>query len=274
MIEKTTLYIVPTPIGNLQDITLRALEVLKQVDLIGAEDTRKSGKLLKHFSISTPMVSYHKFNEEGRADFFLEKLAEGKNIAIISDAGMPGISDPAEIIVQKAIDSGFKVECLPGATAFLPALIISGLSSKRFLFIGFLPNQKKEQEKLLNNLKSLENTLIFYEAPHRIFKFLQLLKNYFGNRKIAIARELTKMHETVSRGYLQDFLESSKQITVKGEFVIVMEGATEVKMTNSEIMESLKNQIKEGKTKKEAVLNVSKKNNVAKNRVYNLSLEL
>lgn len=274
MTEKTTLYIVPTPIGNLQDITLRALDVLKQVDLIGAEDTRNSGKLLKHFSISTPMISYHKFNEQARAEFFLEKLAAGKNIAIISDAGTPGISDPAEIIVKKAIEKGYRVECLPGATAFVPALVISGLGSQRFQFVGFLPNKKKEQEKLLTSLKLEQATLIFYEAPHRIYKFLQIIKEFLGNRKIAVARELTKLHETVYRGKLQEFLDKQIELILKGEFVIVVEGARETEISDERILQELNKQLEQGKTKKDAVKYVTGKWQIAKNRVYKLGLEL
>jgi 16S rRNA (cytidine1402-2'-O)-methyltransferase len=274
MTKKTILYIVPTPIGNLQDITLRALDVMKKVDLIGAEDTRNSGRLLKHFSISTPMVSYHKFNEQARAEFFLEKLAEGKNIAIISDAGTPGISDPAEIIVKKAIEHDFRVECLPGATAFLPALVISGLSSQRFQFVGFLPDKKKEQQMLLESLKQEQATLIFYEAPHRIYKFLQIIEEFLGNRKIAIAREISKLHETVYRGKLQEFIDNQIEVILKGEFVIVVEGADEKEFSDEHVLHELNKQLDQGKTKKDAVKYVTKKWQIAKNRVYKLSLEL
>ncbi|MBE0653399.1 MAG: 16S rRNA (cytidine(1402)-2'-O)-methyltransferase [Bacteroidales bacterium] len=215
---------VPTPIGNLQDITLRALDVLKKADLILAEDTRKSSILLKHYQISSPLQSFHKFNEHKNLGYIMRQLSEGKEIALISDAGTPGISDPGFLLVRECIKNEIEVETLPGATAFIPALVNSGLPSERFCFEGFLP-QKKGRNKKMEELKEEKRTMIFYESPFRLLKTLELFSTWFGSeRKAAVARELTKIHEETVRGSLEELMEYFKEKTIKGEIVIVVEG--------------------------------------------------
>ena len=269
-----TLFIVPTPIGNMQDMTFRAIQILKDVDIIGAEDTRNSVKLIRHFEIGTNMMSYHQHNENKQGEYFIQQMLLGKNIAIISDAGMPGISDPSSILIKKAIDNNIKIEVIPGATAFLPALIGSGLSTSFFTFIGFLPSKKLELDNLLQKLTTKEETLIFYEAPHRLEKTLKHLYNNFGDRKVAIAREITKMFETYYRDSLRNILSSFDEITLKGEFVIIVDGATKVELNDNQILEMLKTQLDSGLSNKSAVKFVCDKLNVRKNRVYKLCLTI
>jgi len=219
------LYIVPTPIGNLRDMTFRAVEVLKNVDLILSEDTRVSGKLLKHFEIDTPQRSYHKFNEHKIVDGLIEELLSGGTMALISDAGTPGISDPGYLIVHKAVENGIEVQTLPGATAFVPALINSGLPAERFVFEGFLP-VKKGRKTRLESLQDEKRTMIFYESPHKLIKTLEDFKQYFGaNRMVSVSREISKIYEETQRGTLSEVLSFFKEkASVKGEFVIVLQG--------------------------------------------------
>jgi len=218
------LYIVPTPIGNLQDITLRALEVLKTVDLILAEDTRTSSKLLNHYNISKPISPYHQHNEHKIVQHLVQQLAEGKSMAVITDAGTPGISDPAFLLARECIRAGIKIESLPGATAFVPALVNSGIPASRFCFEGFLP-LKKGRQTLLKQLATEERTMIFYESPVRLVKTLEDFISYFGtDRRCCVSRELTKMFEENARGSLQELRDHFKQKDVKGEIVIVIEG--------------------------------------------------
>ena len=218
------LYIVPTPIGNLQDITLRALEVLKQVDLILAEDTRNSIKLLNHFQIIKPLTPFHQHNEHLVLQHLINQLLEGKKMAMISDAGTPGISDPAFLLVRECIKVGVKVETLPGATAFVPALVNSGLPSNRFCFEGFIP-VKKGRQTLLKTLVEEDRTMVFYESPHRLIRTLQDFIEYFGSdRQCCVSRELSKLHEENARGTLSEVLLHFQQKEVKGEIVIVVEG--------------------------------------------------
>ena len=219
------LYIVPTPIGNLQDITLRAIDVLKSVDLILAEDTRTSSKLLNHYQIQQPLSSYHQHNEHKIVQHLVNQLMEGKNIALITDAGTPGISDPAFLLIRECIRAGIKVESLPGATAFVPALVNSGIPSNRFSFEGFLP-LKKGRQTLLKKLATEERTMIFYESPVRLVKTLEEFILYFGaERNCSVSRELTKMFEENARGTLQQVCEHFRQKDVKGEIVIVLAGS-------------------------------------------------
>jgi len=218
------LYIVPTPIGNLQDITLRALEVLKKVDLILAEDTRTTGKLLNHYQVVRPMSPYHQHNEHQVLQHLINQLLEGKSMAMVSDAGTPGISDAAFLLVRECIKVGVKVECLPGATAFVPALVNSGLPTQRFTYEGFLP-VKKGRQTLLKTLAEEERTMVFYESPHRLVKTLQDFIQYFGaERPCSISRELSKMFEENKRGTLQEVCEYFQQKDIKGEIVIVVAG--------------------------------------------------
>jgi 16S rRNA (cytidine1402-2'-O)-methyltransferase len=218
------LFVVPTPIGNLEDITFRAIRVLKDVDLILAEDTRNTGFLLKHFSIDTKMISHHLHNEHKTLQNVVEKLLSGLNIALVSDAGTPSISDPGFLIVRECIKNQIEVETLPGAVAFILALVNSGLPSDRFCFEGFLPQKKGRQKKLLE-LQDEERTMIFYESPHRIYKALEQFAEFFGaDRQICVSRELTKIYEENLRGTIADLLKYFKEKTIKGEFVIILQG--------------------------------------------------
>lgn len=220
------LFIVPTPIGNLEDITFRALRVLKEADLILAEDTRKSGILLKHYEISQKMIPHHAFNEHKTLSSLIEKLKSGMTIALISDAGTPCISDPGFLLVRECLNENIPVECLPGPTAFVPALVNSGFSSDRFLFEGFLPHKKGRQTRLIE-LSEEKSTLILYESPHRLVKTLEQLIQYFGNERLAsVSRELTKLYEENIRGTLEELLIHFKKKQVKGEIVIVVDGKT------------------------------------------------
>lgn len=220
------LYIVPTPIGNLQDITLRALEVLKTVDLILAEDTRTSGKLLKHYTITTPLTPFHQHNEHQVVRHLITQLSNGKSMAVISDAGTPGISDPAFLLVRECIREGIRVETLPGATAFVPALINSGLPANRFCFEGFIP-LKKGRQTLLKSLAGETRTMIFYESPMRLLRTLEDFCLYFGElRQCSVSRELSKLYEENMRGTLREVSNHFRAKTVKGEIVIVVEGLT------------------------------------------------
>ncbi|MDH4091349.1 MAG: 16S rRNA (cytidine(1402)-2'-O)-methyltransferase [Cyclobacteriaceae bacterium] len=222
--EVTSLFIVPTPIGNLADITLRALEILKSVDLILAEDTRTTGFLLKHYEISKPQQSFHNFNEHKVVDNLVQRLEKGEKMALVSDAGTPGISDPGFLIIRACLKAGLKVECLPGATAFVPALIKSGLPSDRFAFEGFLPH-KKGRMTMLKKLAAEERTMIFYESPFRLLKTLEQFKDLFGaDRPASVSRELTKMFEETVNGSIAEILNHFMAKEVKGEIVIVVAG--------------------------------------------------
>ena len=218
------IYIVPTPIGNLDDITLRAINVLKDVDLILCEDTRRSKKLLVHYEIETPLRSHHKFNEHQEVDIIIEKIKSGTKVALISDAGTPGISDPGYLIVRTCIQNNIEIDCLPGPTAFVPALINSGIPSDKFIFEGFLP-VKKGRKSRLEILSKEERTMVFYESPHKILKTLNDFLIHFGsNRKVSISRELTKIYEETIRGTIHSVLESLTEKSIKGEIVVIVEG--------------------------------------------------
>lgn len=223
------LYIVPTPIGNLEDITLRAINILKSVDLVLAEDTRTSGLLLKHLGISKPMHSYHIHNEHQTVSRVTERILKGETIALVSDAGTPAVSDPGFLLVRECIKLGIEIECLPGPTAFVPALVNSGLPSDRFTFEGFLPHKKGRQTRL-QNLINEERTMIFYESPHRLIKALQQFSEYFGtDRQVSVSRELTKIYEENIRGTLTEVIAYFSEKTIKGEIVIVLAGKAEEK---------------------------------------------
>ena len=218
------LYIVPTPIGNLDDITIRAVQVLKKVDLILCEDTRRSKKLLNHLGIKSQLRSHHKFNEHSEVEYIVKKIKEGRNVAVISDAGTPGISDPGFLIVRTCLENEIEVECLPGPTALIPALMVSGISSDKFIFEGFLPIKKGRKTKL--SMLALEKrTMIFYESPHKLLRSLLDFENSFGpKRKISVSRELTKLYEETIRGTVEEMKEIYKSKKPKGEYVIVVEG--------------------------------------------------
>ncbi len=224
MQEETRLYLVPTPIGNLEDITLRAIRILKEADVILAEDTRTSGKLLHHLGIEKRMHSHHLHNEHKAVAHLVERMKGGETMALVSDAGTPGISDPGFLLVRACLQEGIKVECLPGPTAFVPALVKSGFSSERFTFEGFLPVKKGRQTRL-ESLKEEERTMIFYESPHRILKTLTQFAEYFGpERQASVSRELTKMFEETLNGSLEELVKIFTTKAIKGEFVLVVEG--------------------------------------------------
>ncbi|MBC36177.1 MAG: 16S rRNA (cytidine(1402)-2'-O)-methyltransferase [Bacteroidetes bacterium] len=218
------LYLVPTPIGNLEDITLRAIRILKEADVILAEDTRKTGILLKHYDIDNKLQSYHQFNEHKTAETLVQRIAGGETMALVTDAGTPGISDPGFYLIRACLESDVKVECLPGATAFVPAMVNSGLPSDHFVFEGFLPPKKGRQTKL-NALSEQDYTMVFYESPHRLLKTLQQFSEVFGaDRKACVSRELTKIYEENTRGTLEEIIAYYKDKKVKGEIVIIVSG--------------------------------------------------
>ena len=230
MEEKTSLYLVPTPIGNLGDITLRALDVLKTVDTILAEDTRTSGILLKHYNISKPLQSFHIFNEHKTVVGLIDRLQKGEVMALISDAGTPGISDPGFLLVREALKAGLKIDCLPGATALIPALVKSGFPTDRFVFEGFLPH-KKGRQTLLKKLAEEERTIVFYESPHRLIKALQQIVEFFSaDRLVSVSRELSKKFEETKTGPAEEVLEYFNSKEVKGEIVIVVIGKSKEKL--------------------------------------------
>ena len=264
------LYVVATPIGNLEDITLRAINVLKSVDLIAAEDTRHTLKLLNHLEISKPLISYHRHNEELRVDVLIEKLKEGQDIALVSDAGTPGICDPGEEIVKRCIEEGIEIIPIPGACAIINALVCSGLDTKEFIFIGFLPLNKKLRKNKLEEIKQSTKTIIIYEAPHKLKTTLLDLKNFIGNRKIVLARELTKIHEEFIRGEIDDII--SRVDELKGEMVILIEKAevndNDFDYNNITLEEHYKIYEEQGLDKKEIIKKIAKDRKVNKNEIY------
>ncbi len=218
------LYVVPTPIGNLEDITFRAINVLKEVHLILAEDTRTSSKLLKHYSIVTPLISHHIHNEHKTIDQIIQRLKTGQNLALISDAGTPAISDPGFLLVRACVENDIEIECLPGATALIPALVNSGLPNDKFHFEGFLPHKKGRHSRLLK-LAEMEHSIVLYESPHRILKAVKQFAEYFGlERKISLSREISKLHEETIRGNIKELINILENRTLKGEIVVVIEG--------------------------------------------------
>ena len=269
---KGKLYVVATPIGNLDDITLRAINTLKNADIIIAEDTRHSLKLLNHLEISKPLISYHRHNEEERTDGILDKIEEGNNIALISDAGTPIISDPGEVIVKKALERNIEVIPIPGACAIITALMAAGVNTRSFTFYGFLSINKKLRNKELEQIKNNRNTIILYEAPHKILNTLKDLEDYVGNRKIVLARELTKIHEEFIKGTIKEVQE--KISSPKGEYVIIIdEDNEEPENKENELNElSLEEHYKYyenmGLDKKEIIKKIAKDRGVPKNEIY------
>lgn len=262
-----TLYIVPTPIGNMEDITIRALNILKEIDIIFAEDTRVTKQLLSYFDIKKPIISSHLYNENNNCEKEISLLKEGKNIAVVSDRGTPVISDPGYILVKKAIENNYNVICLPGPTALIPALVMSGLSDKQFTFYGFLNSKESQRKKELEQLKQHKYTIIFYEAPHRINKTLNNIKAIFGNRRGVIAREISKKYEEIIRGDINYLIEESKEI--KGEIVLIIEGNKEEKdFSDLTILDHVNIYLKEGKNSKEAIKQVALDRNLPKSEIY------
>ncbi|MGN0395753.1 MAG: 16S rRNA (cytidine(1402)-2'-O)-methyltransferase [Coprococcus sp.] len=271
------LYLVATPIGNLEDMTYRAVRILSEVDLIAAEDTRNSIKLLNHFEIRTPMTSYHEFNKYDKAKVLVEKLLEGKNIAVITDAGTPGISDPGEELVKQSLASGITVTSVPGACAAISGLITSGLPTRRFAFEAFLPHDKKEKARILQELKHETRTMVIYEAPHRLKKTLTELYDVLGERNITLTRELTKKHETIENTTFSDAITYYGENEPRGEYVIVIEGldlaAKEAEQQAAyeamTIEEHIGMYINQGMSKKEAIKQAAVDRGVPKRDIYN-----
>lgn len=276
------LYLVPTPIGNLKDITLRALEVIEQADLIAAEDTRQTLKLLNHYDIKKPLISYHQHNEQGKSMEIIDKLKEGLSIALVTDAGTPGISDPGAVIVKKCIEEGLKFEVLPGATAITTALVYSGLDTTGFIFKGFIPRGSKERKEFLEGLCNERDTLVFYEAPHRLRSTLQYLLDSLGNREIAICRELTKRYEEIIRLSIAEAIEHYNKVEPRGEYVLVVAGKSlekieaeqKEKWENMSVEQHIIMYMEAGLSKKDAVKLVAKERNVSKSIIYKHSLGL
>lgn len=272
------IYLVATPIGNLSDMSMRAIDTLKKVDIIACEDTRNTIRLLNHFEIKGYLTSYHEYNKIDKAYELCEKVKEGKNIAFVSDAGMPAISDPGYELCEIAYKEGIEVTVIPGASAVVSALAISGISSRRFCFEGFLPTDKNEKKEILTELSQESRTIILYEAPHRLLKTLKELFEYLGNRNIAIIRELTKLHEEVLKGNLEDIIVDyeAEKIVVRGEYVLVIEGKSllekrEERQKSFEeisIKEHYEKYISEGMDKKEAMKAVAKDRGIQKREVY------
>lgn len=275
------LYLCATPIGNLEDITLRVLRVLKEVDLIAAEDTRNSIKLLNHFDIKTPMTSYHEYNKIEKAYTLIGKMQEGMNIALITDAGTPGISDPGEELARMCLDAGIEVTSLPGPAACITALTLSGLSTRRFAFEAFLPMDKKERKEVLQELVDETRTIIIYEAPHKLVKTLRDLKETLGNRRITLCRELTKKHETAFRTTIEELLSCYENEKPLGECVLVIEGKSRKELKEAEaaswetvpVEEHMKIYEKQGMSRKDAMKQVAKDRGVSKREIYQMLLE-
>lgn len=268
-IKKGHLYIVATPIGNLEDITLRAINILKNVDIIAAEDTRHTLKLLNHFEISKPLISYHRHNEDTKTEILIKELINGKDIALVSDAGTPGICDPGEEIIKECIEQNIEVIPIPGACAMINALICSGISTKEFIFIGFLPLNKKLRKEKLEEIQKANKTLILYEAPHKLESTLKDLSTILEDRKIVLAREITKIHEEFIRGDIDFLIEKSKEI--KGEIVLIIEANNkkeENKLLDLSLEEHYKYYENQGLEKKEIIKKIAKDRNVNKNEIY------
>lgn len=271
------LYLCATPIGNLEDITFRVLKILKEVDLIAAEDTRHSIKLLNHFEIDTPMTSYHEFNKYDKAKYLVREMINGKNIAIITDAGTPGISDPGEELVRQCFEAGIEVTSLPGPAALITALTMSGQKTRRFAFEAFLPSEKKERAAVLEELKNETRTIILYEAPHHLTGTLMELMGVLGDRSITLCKELTKIHEGAYKTTIGQLIEKYTEETPKGEFVLVIEGKSlEEKRQETidsflqmSVLEHMEIYLAKGIDKKEAMKIVAKERGVSKREIYN-----
>ena len=271
-----TLYVVATPIGNLEDITLRALRILKEVDLIAAEDTRHTRKLLNHFGISTPTLSYYKEKELVRSGVIINKLHEGLNIALVSDAGTPGISDPGSILVHKATAENIKVEPIPGPSSLTTALSVAGIPDSSFIFLGFTPPRKKQRQDLLLSLRQEKRQLVFFEAPHRLLSFLQDCFDILGDRSVFWCRELTKMHEELTRDSLSTILTHCRGKKIKGESVFIISGAAAgPEISNAELEEIFRAYKKSGeKSLKDTVREVAEEHKLSRTAVYNKALKI
>jgi 16S rRNA (cytidine1402-2'-O)-methyltransferase len=276
------LYIVPTPIGNLKDITIRALDVLKECNVIAAEDTRQTIKLLNHFNIKKQLISYHQHNELTKSEEIINRVRGGEIVALVSDAGSPGISDPGSVIIKRCIEEEVEFEVLPGATAIITAVVNSGLDTTKFTFRGFVPRENKERRVLISEIKNHKETLVFYEAPHRIKDTLSFLYEELGDRKVAICRELTKLHEQIVRGLISEVIEHFNTNNPRGEFVVVIEGKSQeeidleqkAKWENTTVEEHIILYVDRGYSKKEAIKLVAKERSMPKSEVYKYSTDL
>jgi len=276
-----TLYLCATPIGNLEDMTFRCVRTLKEADLIAAEDTRGSIKLLNHFEIKTPMTSYHEYNKIEKGRKLVERLLGGEDIALITDAGTPGISDPGEELVSMCHEAGITVTAVPGAAACVTALTISGLSTRRFAFEAFLPADKKERQRVLESLKDETRTIVIYEAPHRLIRTLGALKEVLGDRRAAVCKELTKRHETVFRATLCEAIAYYEEHEPRGEYVLIIEGKSQEEILKEEqgrweelaLTEHMELYLKNGLSKKDAMKQVAKDRGIGKREVYQMLLE-
>ena len=274
------LYLVATPIGNLEDITFRAINILKNVDLIAAEDTRHTLKLLNYYEINKPLISYHRHNEDIKTDILINKLLEGKNIAVVTDAGTPGISDPGEEIVKEAIKNGIEIVPIPGACALINALISSGLNTKEFVFYGFLPLNKKNRNNTLDRIKREDKTIILYEAPHKLLKTLEDILENIGDINCVIAKELTKIHENFTRDNISNILtDLRRKENIKGEYIILLdlnsnqlEDDGEI-ISNKSVNEQYEFYERQGMNKKEIIKQIAKNKKVSKNEIYQMFLE-
>ncbi|MDO4663214.1 MAG: 16S rRNA (cytidine(1402)-2'-O)-methyltransferase [Tissierellia bacterium] len=273
MESKYSIYFVATPIGNLEDMTLRAINVLKNVDVIACEDTRDSMKLLNHFEIKNKLISYHKFNEEKRSEEIIEKAKEGVTFAIITDQGMPGISDPGHILIKRCQENNISYTVLPGASSIITALVASGLANDRFSYYGFVPKKAKNIEILMKELEKEEKTSILLDTPYKLKNTISYMKKYFPKRKLSIARELTKLYEEIKTFTIEDITDDV--ITLKGEFVLILEGA---QITKKDSLDNYKDEIKEelenGSSTKDIVKSIRKKTDFSKNEIYNYVLEI
>ena len=270
---KGTLYIVSTPVGNLEDITLRAIRILGEVDIIAAEDTRHSVKLLNHLGIRKPMISYWREKEQVRSDEIIKRLHAGQSIALISDAGTPGISDPGAVLIKKAIEENIQILSIPGPSAFVAALSVSGLPTDKFTFIGFLPSRKSQRQKVLRELCLEQRTLIFYEAPHRIVETLFDMSHVFGERRSALVKEITKIHEAVMRWSIVEIISEVQETVIAGEYVILVEGfAGSYKIVTEDVLPELHRLMKKGIGRKEAVKRIAETYGLSKKDLYKKSL--
>ena len=269
------MYVVATPIGNLEDITLRALNVLKNVDLIAAEDTRHTLKLLNFYEINKPLISYHRHNEDVKSDLLIKKLIDGEDIALVSDAGTPGICDPGEEVIKKCIIENINIVPIPGACAMINSLICSGLDTKEFYFMGFLPLNKKLRKVKMEEIKESNKTIIFYEAPHKLLKTLEELKEIIKGRKVVLAREITKIHEEFIRGSIEDITDRIGE--PKGEYVILIEGNQDLKKEKNDVEltldEEYEKYLLQGLNKKEIIKKIAKSRGVNKNEIYQYFLD-
>ncbi len=267
------LYVCGTPLGNLDDITLRAIKTLQEVDLIAAEDTRRTAKLLNHFNIDTALTSYHEHNEQEKSEKLLPKIKEGKNIALVSDAGMPAISDPGNILINKAIKNNIEVIPVPGPTALISALIVSGLNLERFVFEGFAPRKGKEREEFINRIREEKRTIAFYESPYRLLDTLEELASFLKDREAAVVREISKIHEEKIYGTLEEIIEKLQEREIKGEIVVILAGREGIEAEQEGweglgLKEHVELLMENGYTKKKAIKKVAKLRDIQKNKVY------